>query len=79
MWEAEDNGLELPYACRMGCCTACAVKIMEGDMYQPQALGISQVSLNDFNLLIEYQSRLIRLVDGPIESAAPTPEDFICV
>ena len=25
LWEAEDKGLELPYACRMGCCTACAV------------------------------------------------------
>mmetsp|Transcript_15869 Transcript_15869/g.34239 ORF Transcript_15869/g.34239 Transcript_15869/m.34239 type:complete len:324 (+) Transcript_15869:107-1078(+) len=42
LWEAEDNGLELPYACRMGCCTACAVKIVEGEMYQPEALGISQ-------------------------------------
>lgn len=29
LWEAEDQGLELPYACRMGCCTACAVKVTE--------------------------------------------------
>lgn len=36
LWEAEDKGLLLPYACRMGCCTACAVKIKEGEMYQPQ-------------------------------------------
>jgi ferredoxin len=41
MWEAEDKGLELPYACRMGCCTACAVRIKSGEMYQPEALGIS--------------------------------------
>ena len=41
MWEAEDEGLQLPYACRMGCCTACAVRIKEGEMYQPEALGIS--------------------------------------
>lgn len=41
LWEAEDEGLELPYACRMGCCTACAVRIKEGEMYQPEALGIS--------------------------------------
>lgn len=41
LWEAEDNGLELPYACRMGCCTACAVRVLEGEMYQPEALGIS--------------------------------------
>lgn len=42
LWEAEDQGLELPYACRMGCCTACAVKVVEGELYQPQALGISE-------------------------------------
>ena len=36
LWEAEEHGLLLPYACRMGCCTACAVRIKEGDMYQPQ-------------------------------------------
>ncbi|CAL8464925.1 g4460 [Coccomyxa elongata] len=41
LWEAEDRGLLLPYACRMGCCTACAVRIKEGDMYQPQSLGLS--------------------------------------
>ncbi len=42
MWEAEDKGLQLPYACRMGCCTACAVRIKSGTMYQPEALGISE-------------------------------------
>jgi ferredoxin len=42
MWEAEDQGYDLPYACRMGCCTACAVKVKEGSVYQPQALGVSE-------------------------------------
>ena len=42
LWEAEDQGLLLPYACRMGCCTACAVRVREGRMHQPQALGVSQ-------------------------------------
>ena len=42
LWEAEDKGLELPYACRMGCCTVCAVRIKEGEMYQPESLGISE-------------------------------------
>lgn len=41
LWEAEDQGLILPYACRMGCCTACAVKVKEGELYQPQGLGVS--------------------------------------
>lgn len=26
----------------MGCCTACAVRIKSGEMYQPEALGISE-------------------------------------
>ncbi|KAK9838081.1 hypothetical protein WJX74_006096 [Apatococcus lobatus] len=42
LWEAEERGLLLPWACRMGCCTACAVRILEGSMYQPEALGVSQ-------------------------------------
>lgn len=42
LWEAEDEGLQLPYACRMGCCTACAVRVKEGSVWQPQALGISK-------------------------------------
>eukprot|EP00210_Caulerpa_lentillifera_P008900 g8491.t1 len=42
LWEAEDHGLKLPYACRMGCCTACAVRVISGDLYQPEALGISK-------------------------------------
>jgi ferredoxin len=42
LWEAEDEGLQLPYACRMGCCTACAVRVDEGRVWQPEALGISR-------------------------------------
>ncbi len=37
LWEAEERGLLLPYACRMGCCTACAVRVLDGELYQPQA------------------------------------------
>ena len=36
LWEAEEQGLLLPYACRMGCCTACAVRVKSGSMLQPQ-------------------------------------------
>lgn len=42
LWEAEDAGLELPFACRMGCCTACAVKVQSGSVWQPEALGLSK-------------------------------------
>lgn len=41
LYEAEDQGLQLPWACRMGCCTACAVKVVSGEVWQPEALGIS--------------------------------------
>jgi ferredoxin len=42
LYEAENKGIELPYACRMGCCTACAVRICYGAVSQPEALGISK-------------------------------------
>ena len=35
--EAEEQGLLLPWACRMGCCTACAVRVVSGHLHQPQA------------------------------------------
>eukprot|EP00899_Mesostigma_viride_P016385 jgi/Mesvir1/24748/Mv22010-RA.1 len=42
MHAAEEQGETLPFACRMGCCTACAVRVISGNLRQPQALGISQ-------------------------------------
>lgn len=41
LFEAEDQGYDLPFACRMGCCTSCAVKVKSGTLDQPEALGIS--------------------------------------
>ncbi|KAL6126307.1 hypothetical protein ACLB2K_074358 [Fragaria x ananassa] len=37
--EAQD--INLPFACRHGCCTSCAVRVKSGKLNQPQALGIS--------------------------------------
>ena len=42
LWELEEQGLEIPNACRMGCCTACTVRTHSGEIYQPEALGISK-------------------------------------
>ncbi|CAI5503474.1 unnamed protein product [Closterium sp. Naga37s-1] len=39
---AEEEGIKLPFACRHGCCTACAVRVISGELVQPRALGISQ-------------------------------------
>lgn len=38
---AEEEGIKLPFACRHGCCTACAVRVRSGELVQPRALGIS--------------------------------------
>ncbi|KAK9667846.1 hypothetical protein RND81_13G015300 [Saponaria officinalis] len=38
---AEDQDIKLPFACRHGCCTSCAVRVKSGQLRQPEALGIS--------------------------------------
>lgn len=37
----ESEGVELPFSCRNGACTACAVRVISGDLYQPEAMGLS--------------------------------------
>ncbi len=38
---AEAQGIELPYSCRNGACTACAVRVLSGKLDQPEAIGLS--------------------------------------
>ncbi|ELS05478.1 ferredoxin, (2Fe-2S) [Xenococcus sp. PCC 7305] len=37
----EEEGVTLPFSCRNGACTACAVKVISGELEQPEAMGIS--------------------------------------
>jgi len=37
----ENQGVELPFSCRNGACTACAVRVVSGEIYQPEAMGLS--------------------------------------
>lgn len=38
---AEQQEAVLPFSCRNGACTACAVKIISGELAQPEAMGLS--------------------------------------
>ncbi len=38
----EQQGDPLPFSCRNGCCTACAVRVLEGEIDQREALGLSK-------------------------------------
>jgi ferredoxin len=38
---AENQGANLPFACRNGACTTCAVRVLSGELYQPEAMGLS--------------------------------------
>ncbi len=37
----ENQGVELPFSCRNGACTTCAVRVISGEIYQPEAMGLS--------------------------------------
>ena len=37
----EKQGKELPFSCRNGACTTCAVRVIKGDIAQPEAVGLS--------------------------------------
>jgi ferredoxin len=38
----ERQGDPLPFSCRNGCCTACAVRVLDGQIDQREALGLSR-------------------------------------
>ncbi|KGG15312.1 soluble (2Fe-2S) ferredoxin [Prochlorococcus sp. MIT 0602] len=48
----EEHGHKLPFSCRNGCCTSCAVKIMSGRIDQRDGIGLShQMQEKGYGLL----------------------------
>lgn len=37
----ENLGYDLPFSCRNGACTTCAVRVLGGTINQPEAIGLS--------------------------------------
>ncbi len=37
----ENQGVDLPFSCRNGACTACAVRVISGHLIQDEAMGLS--------------------------------------
>lgn len=37
----EQQGFEIPFSCRNGACTTCAVRVLSGDLEQRYAMGLS--------------------------------------
>ncbi len=38
----ENQGGNIPFSCRNGACTTCAVRVLSGELHQPEAIGLSQ-------------------------------------
>ena len=58
----EQQGEPLPFSCRNGCCTACAVRVLDGDIDQREALGLSrEIRKQGYGLLC------VAKATGPLE------------
>ncbi len=61
---AEEQGVHLPFLCRNGACTTCAVRVLSGDLYQPEAMGLSpQLQQQGYALLCVSYARTNLVVE----------------
>lgn len=59
----EAVGFSLPFSCRNGCCTACAVRLLSGTVDQREALGLSPALRQQGYALL-----CVARVEGPLEA-----------
>jgi ferredoxin len=58
----EEQGDPLPFSCRNGCCTACAVRVLSGSIDQHEAFGLSrELRSRGYGLLC------VARANGPLE------------
>lgn len=62
----EAAGVDLPSSCCSGVCTTCAARLTEGQVHQPDAMGVKQeLQTQGFALLcVAYPRSDLRLVAG---------------
>ena len=58
----EQQGEPLPFSCRNGCCTACAVRVLSGEIDQRESLGLSKAVRNQ-----GYGLLCVARATGPLE------------
>ena len=59
----ELKGDPLPFSCRNGCCTSCAVRVLEGELDQREAMGLSkELRARGYGLLC------VARATGPLEA-----------
>ena len=58
----ESHGEQLPFSCRNGCCTTCAVKVLSGEIDQTDGIGLSE-EMRDQGYALLCVARAI----GPLE------------
>jgi ferredoxin len=71
-----EAGIAQEYSCRVGMCLACSAEILEGDVTQPAARGLSDEEADDYALtcMARPQSDL-KIVRGRYPPSLESPEE----
>ena len=66
----EVQGDPLPFSCRNGCCTSCAVRVLDGSIDQREAMGLSrELRRQGYGLLC------VARATGPLEAVTQDEDE----